>query len=115
MQVRINGLDSPVVVDAPAFQKARDIDHARDGEVMIAHAINGEQLSLLNGFPLRLIVPGWYPAYCVRMFSDIEVLDDADDQYWMKTAYRIPDGWRAVPCPTLRKCWYPRCHQTIWS
>ena len=91
VQVRFNGLDTPVVDDAPDFQKSLDIDHARDGEVMIAYAMNGEQLPLLNGFPLRLVVPGWYSTYWVKMLSDIEVLDHVDDQYWMKTAYRIPD------------------------
>ena len=54
-------------------------------------AMNGEQLPLLNGFPLRLVVPGWYSTYWVKMLSDIEVLDKPDDGYWMKTAYRIPD------------------------
>ena len=44
----------------PRFMKSLDIDHARDGEVMLAYQMNGEQLPLLNGFPLRLIVPGWY-------------------------------------------------------
>jgi DMSO/TMAO reductase YedYZ molybdopterin-dependent catalytic subunit len=91
VQVRFNGLDEPVVPEAPDFKKSLDIDHARDGEVMIAFAMNGEQLPLLNGFPLRLIVPGWYSTYWVKMLSDIEVLDRADDNYWMATAYTIPD------------------------
>ncbi len=91
VQVRFNGLDQPVVDDAPDFMKSLDVDHARDGEVMIAYAMNGEQLPLLNGFPLRLIVPGWYSTYWVKMLTDIEVLDHPDDQFWMKTAYRIPD------------------------
>ena len=91
VQVRFNGLDEPVVPDAPDFRKSLDIDHARDGEVMIAFAMNGEQLPLLNGFPLRLIVPGWYSTYWVKMLSDIEVLDRQDDNYWMATAYTIPD------------------------
>jgi DMSO/TMAO reductase YedYZ molybdopterin-dependent catalytic subunit len=60
VQVRFRGLDEPVVPEAPAFRKSLDVDHARDGEVMIAFAMNGEQMPLLNGFPLRLIVPGWY-------------------------------------------------------
>jgi DMSO/TMAO reductase YedYZ molybdopterin-dependent catalytic subunit len=89
--VRFNGLDEPVVPDAPDFKKSLDIDHARDGEVMIAFAMNGEQMPLLNGFPLRLIVPGWYSTYWVKMLSDIEVLDKPDDNYWMATAYTIPD------------------------
>jgi DMSO/TMAO reductase YedYZ molybdopterin-dependent catalytic subunit len=108
VQVRFNGLDQPVVDEAPDFMKSLDVDHARDGEVMIAYAMNGEQLPLLNGFPLRLVVPGWYSTYWVKMLSDIEVLDHPDDQFWMKTAYRIPDtenanvrpgetGFRTVP------------------
>jgi DMSO/TMAO reductase YedYZ molybdopterin-dependent catalytic subunit len=89
--VRFDGLDEPVVDGAPDFRKSLDIDHARDGEVMLAYQMNGEQLPLLNGFPLRLIVPGWYSTYWVKMLNDIEVLDKPDDAFWMKTAYRIPD------------------------
>jgi DMSO/TMAO reductase YedYZ molybdopterin-dependent catalytic subunit len=91
VQVRFKGLEEPVVADAPHFMKSLDIDHARDGEVMIAYAMNGEQLPLVNGFPLRLVVPGWYATYWVKMLNDIEVLDRPDDNYWTKTAYTIPD------------------------
>ena len=48
--VRFNGLDEPVVEGAPDFMKSLNVDHARDGEVMIAFAMNGKQLPLLNGF-----------------------------------------------------------------
>jgi len=89
--VRFNGLDEPLMEGAPDFMKSLDIDHARDGEVMLAYQMNGEQLPLLNGFPLRLVVPGWYSTYWVKMLSDIEVLATPDDSFWMKTAYRIPD------------------------
>jgi DMSO/TMAO reductase YedYZ molybdopterin-dependent catalytic subunit len=91
IQVRFKGLEEPVVADAPAFMKSLDIDHARDGEVMIAYAMNGEQLPLVNGFPLRLVVPGWYATYWVKMLNDIEVLDQPDSNYWTKVAYTIPD------------------------
>jgi DMSO/TMAO reductase YedYZ molybdopterin-dependent catalytic subunit len=108
VQVRFNGADEPVVPDAPEFMKALDIDHARDGEVMVAFAMNGEQLPLVNGFPLRLIVPGWYSTYWVKMLTDIEVLDKPDDNFWMAQAYTIPDtpnasvkpgetGYKTVP------------------
>ena len=89
--VRFNGLDEPVVPDAPDFLKSLAVDHARDGDVMLAFLMNGEPLPLLNGFPVRVIVPGWYSTYWVKMLSDIEVLDAPDDNFWMKTAYRIPD------------------------
>jgi DMSO/TMAO reductase YedYZ molybdopterin-dependent catalytic subunit len=99
VQVRFNGLDEPVVPNGPDFKKSLDIDHARDGEVMIAFAMNGEQMPLLNGFPLRLIVPGWYSTYWVKMLSDIEVLDKPDDNFWMATAYTIPDTPHANIAP----------------
>lgn len=91
VQVRFGGMDDPVVADGPDFKKSLDIDHANDGEVMIAYAMNGEQLPLLNGFPLRLVVPGWYATYWIKMLDSIEVLDKPDDNFWMKTAYLIPD------------------------
>src|SRR6266853_6373123 len=91
VQVRFKGLEEPVVADAPHFMKSLDIDHARDGEVMLAYAMNGEQLPLVNGFPLRLIGPGWYSTYWVKMLNDSEVLDQPDTNYWTKTAYTIPD------------------------
>jgi DMSO/TMAO reductase YedYZ molybdopterin-dependent catalytic subunit len=91
VQVRFNGLDEAVVADGPKFIKSLSVDHARDGEVMIAYAMNGEQLPLLNGFPLRLVVPGWYATYWVKMLNDIEVLDKPDTNFWMATAYTIPD------------------------
>src|SRR4030088_2754484 len=91
VQVRFNGMDEAIVPDAPDFMKSLAIDHARDGEVMLAYAMNGEQLPLLNGFPVRLVVPGWYSTYWVKMLNDIEVLDQPDTNYWMKTAYTIPD------------------------
>jgi DMSO/TMAO reductase YedYZ molybdopterin-dependent catalytic subunit len=89
--VRFSGLDEPVVPDGPDFSKSLSIDHARDGEVMVAFLMNGQSLPLLNGFPLRLIVPGWYSTYWVKMLSDIEVLAQPDDAYWMAKAYKIPD------------------------
>jgi DMSO/TMAO reductase YedYZ molybdopterin-dependent catalytic subunit len=108
VQVRFNGMDEPVVPEAPDFMKSLDIDHARDSEVMLAYGMNGEPLPLLNGFPLRLIVPGWYSTYWVKMLNDIEVLDQPDMNFWMTTAYTIPDtphanvqpgqtGFKSVP------------------
>ncbi len=89
--VRFAGLDDPVVPVAPKFMKSLALDHASDGEVMIAYAMNGEQLPLLNGFPLRLVVPGWYSTYWVKMLARIEVLAAPDENFWTRNAYLIPD------------------------
>jgi len=91
-QVTFNGLDIPVVDKTPDFVKALDIDHARDGEVMLAYAMNGQDLPFLNGFPVRLVVPGYYGTYWVKHLSEITVIDTVFDGFWMKAAYRIPDN-----------------------
>src|SRR6266403_1446020 len=91
-QVTFDGLDEPVSDKTPDFVKALDIDHARDGEVMLAYAMNGAELPVLNGFPLRLVVPGYYGTYWVKHLNEITVIDDVFDGVWMKTAYRIPDN-----------------------
>ena len=92
VQVSFGGLDGPVVPETPDFAKALDIDHARDGEVMLAYAMNGADLPWLNGFPVRLVVPGYYGTYWVKHLNEITVLDKPFDGFWMTNAYRIPDN-----------------------
>jgi DMSO/TMAO reductase YedYZ molybdopterin-dependent catalytic subunit len=89
-QVSFNGLDTPVLPTTPDFVKALDLDHALDGEVMLAYAMNGSDLPMLNGYPVRLIVPGHFGTYWVKHLSEITVLDEAFSGFWMSTAYRIP-------------------------
>lgn len=98
-QVTFNGLDSPPTDTIPDFIKALDLDHARDGEVMVAWAMNGTDLPFLNGYPLRLVVPGYYGTYWVKHLNEINVVDALYDGYWMKTAYRIPDNDCACVVP----------------
>lgn len=91
-QVTFEGLDRPIVPATPEFVKALDIEHAMDGEVMIAFAMNGQDLPMLNGFPVRLVVPGYYGTYWVKHLADINVIDKVFDGFWMASAYRIPDN-----------------------
>lgn len=98
-QVTFNGLDNPPVEGVPDFIKALDIDHARDGEVMLAWGMNRADLPFLNGYPLRLVVPGYYGTYWIKHLHEINVVDNAFDGYWMKTAYRIPDNDCACVAP----------------
>jgi sulfite dehydrogenase (cytochrome) subunit A len=91
-QVTFRGLDRAPLDATPAFVKALDLDHALDGEVMLAWAMNGADLPLLNGYPLKLVVPGYYGTYWIKHLSDIEVIGGVFDGFWMKSAYRIPDN-----------------------
>ena len=92
VQVAFEGLDGPVIPETPDFAKALGLDHARDGQVMLALAMNGQDLPWLNGFPLRLVVPGYYGTYWVKHLNAVTVLDKPYDGFWMKSAYRIPDN-----------------------
>ena len=98
-QVVFNGLDAPVLEKTPDFIKAIDLDHALDGEVMLAFEMNGEPLPMLNGFPLRLVVPGHYGTYWVKHLSEITVIAETLENFWMSTAYRIPSTPNAAIPP----------------
>jgi len=99
VDVSFNGLDVPPLPSVSDFVKALSIDHARDGEVMIAYAMNDQALPMVNGFPLRLVVPGWYGTYWVKALSDITVLPEAFSNFWTDKAYRIPSGPNGTESP----------------
>ncbi|UHC19252.1 molybdopterin-dependent oxidoreductase [Methylobacterium currus] len=92
VEVAFSGLDGPVIPETPDFAKSLPLEHARDGTVMLAFAMNGEDLPWLNGYPLRLVVPGHYGTYWVKHLDSITVLDKPFDGFWMTSAYRIPDN-----------------------
>jgi sulfite dehydrogenase len=89
-EVSFNGLDAPPMKGTPDFVKSLKYDHAADGEVMIAYEMNGEPLPLLNGYPLKLVVPGWYATYWVGMLSEVQVLAEPFMGFWMHKAYLVP-------------------------
>jgi sulfite dehydrogenase (cytochrome) subunit A len=99
VDVSFNGLDAPPLASVADFVKALSIDHARDGEVMVAYAMNDQALPMVNGFPLRLVVPGWYGTYWVKALSDITVLPAAFSNFWTDKAYRIPSGPNGTESP----------------
>ena len=95
VDVTFDGLDKPQMPSVPDFVKSLSVSHAmEDPNVLVAYEMNGQPLPLLNGFPARLIVPGWYATYWVKNLSDINVLDHPFDGFWMTKAYLIPD----TPC-----------------
>jgi DMSO/TMAO reductase YedYZ molybdopterin-dependent catalytic subunit len=91
-QVTFNGLDKPVNTLTPDFVKALDMDQALDADVLLAYEMNGEPLPMLNGFPLRLVVPGYFGTYWVKHLNEITVVDETFAGFWMNPAYRIPDN-----------------------
>jgi sulfite dehydrogenase len=93
VQVTFEGLDRPAFPTVPQFAKSLDLARAiEDADVLVAYQMNGADLPMLNGFPVRLIVPGWYATYWVKHLSEIQVIDHVFEKFWMKPGYRIPDN-----------------------
>ena len=90
-QVTFDGLDN-ALFGGGDFVKALNVDQAMDNDVMIAYQMNGADIPLLNGFPVKLIVPGYYGTYWVKHLSSIQIIDKEFDGFWMKPAYRVPDN-----------------------
>jgi DMSO/TMAO reductase YedYZ molybdopterin-dependent catalytic subunit len=90
--ISFNGMDAPPLPSVPDFVKTLTYDHSDDGEVMIAYEMNGQPIPLLNGYPLKLVVPGWYATYWVGMLNEVKVYADTVKAYWMDKAYQIPKG-----------------------
>ena len=98
-QVLFNGLDVPPAPKVPDFVKALDVEQALDPDILLAYEMNGEPLPWLNGFPLRLVVPGHYGTYWVKHLHEITVVDETFKGFWMDPAYRIPDTECAAIAP----------------
>lgn len=90
-EVSFNGLDV-ALLGGGDFVKSIDVNHAMDGEVMLAYQMNGADIPMLNGYPVKLVVPGCYGTYWVKHLSEIEVIDHSFEGFWMKPAYRVPDN-----------------------
>jgi sulfite dehydrogenase len=91
VDVSFNGLDKPPLPTVPDFVKSLPVDKAMEEDLIVAYEMNGKPLTMLNGFPARLIVPGWYATYWVKALADITVLSKPFEGFWVKTAYRIPE------------------------
>ncbi len=99
VEVAFDGLDTGVIAATPDYVKAIPLERALHPDTIVAWAMNDAPLPLLNGFPLRLVVPGWYATYWIKWLTNIEVRGEALANFWMKPAYRIPTSADASETP----------------
>lgn len=90
LEVSLAGTDSGVLPTTPDFVKSLPLTKALDENTLIAFEMNGEPLPHWNGYPARLIVPGWTATYWLKHLTAINVISKPLDSFWMKTAYRLP-------------------------
>ncbi len=73
---------------ATRFERSLPLDHARDADPLLAYAMNGEPLPIQHGYPVRLVVPGWYAVASVKWLTEIDLVDQPfaghfqADRYW---------------------------------
>jgi DMSO/TMAO reductase YedYZ molybdopterin-dependent catalytic subunit len=92
LEIGLNGADAAVVDKGPDYIKSIPIWKALDENTLIAYEMNGEPLPHWNGFPARLVVPGWTATYWMKHLTAINVSSKAVEGFWMKPGYRIPKG-----------------------
>src|SRR6266850_4100796 len=102
LQVQFQGLENgqgPEGLGSNLFLKSLDLANPVLDECLVAYQMNGEPLPMLNGFPVRLVVPGYFATYWTKCLTWIRVLDAPDENFWMKTGYRVPDTPRGNTTP----------------
>ncbi len=92
IEIAFNGADGPAVDKTPDFIKSIPVWKATDENTIVAYEMNGEPLPHFNGFPARVIVPGWTGTYWMKHVISINALTRPQGGFWMNPAYRIPVG-----------------------
>src|SRR5438477_1945950 len=71
------------------YQRSLTLDDALGDDVVLAYEMNGAPLLPQHGFPLRLLVPGWYGMTSVKWLAEIELAGEPLANYQMARAYRL--------------------------
>ena len=90
VEVLCTGLDRGIEAEEEqAFQRSLPIEEALRAEVLLAYEMNGAPLPPQHGFPLRLVVPGWYGMTNVKWLERIELVDTPFAGYQNSWSYRL--------------------------
>jgi len=92
VEIVFNGADNAVLDKTPDFVKSLPTWKAMDENTLVAFAMNGEKLPHWNGFPARIVVPGWTATYWMKHLTSITAVAQPFKGFWMNPAYRIPKG-----------------------
>ncbi len=90
VEVLFTGLDRGVEGGVEqSYQRSLTVAEAMRDDVLLVHEMNGAPLLPQHGFPLRLVVPGWYGMTNVKWLSTVTVLDRPFDGYQQDHSYRL--------------------------
>jgi DMSO/TMAO reductase YedYZ molybdopterin-dependent catalytic subunit len=92
IEIVLSGADRPSVDKTPQFIKSIPVWKAMEETTLVAYEMNGQALPHFNGFPARIVVPGWTGTYWMKHVTSITVVTKPEGGFWMNPAYRIPLG-----------------------
>jgi hypothetical protein len=92
VEIVLNGADKGISDKTPDFIKSLPVWKAVEDTTLVAYEMNGQPLPHWNGFPARIVVPGWTGTYWMKHVTSISAINKPFDGFWMKSAYRIPLG-----------------------
>jgi DMSO/TMAO reductase YedYZ molybdopterin-dependent catalytic subunit len=92
LEVVIEGADGPALDKTPDFVKSLPVWKALDENTLLAYEMNGEPLPHWNGYPVRIVVPGWTATYWMKHVTSLRAVSRPYNGFWMEKAYRIPKG-----------------------
>ena len=97
------GLDRGIQGDVEhLYERSLPLEEARREEVILAYAINGQPLPPQHGFPLRVIVPGWYGMTHVKWLQAITVVTEPFTGWQQDVAYHVRESEDEQGMPVTR-------------
>ncbi len=105
VEIVFTGLDRGIEAhQIQAYQRSLSLSDASRPEVLLAYAMNGEPLQPQHGYPLRLVVPGWYGMTSVKWLDQIEAVAEPFQGFQMSHAYRYArnSDWVGEPVNLIK-------------
>ncbi|MEO6349080.1 MAG: molybdopterin-dependent oxidoreductase, partial [Candidatus Limnocylindrales bacterium] len=103
VELVFTGADRGVQADIEQdYQRSLTIDEARAPEVMLAYEMNGRPLEPQHGFPVRLLVPGWYGMTSVKWLTSIEAVTETFTGYQQTPSYHYAVDGQEIGEPVQR-------------
>jgi sulfane dehydrogenase subunit SoxC len=103
VEVLFTGLDRGIQGESEhSYERSLPVEDALRPEVLLAYEINGQPLPPQHGFPLRLIVPGWYGMTHVKWLDRITVLTEPFEGFQQAHQYRTKQSAEDPGIPVTR-------------
>ncbi len=103
VEVILEGADGGEIKDPPKptgpirFARSLPLSRANRPEVLLAYRMNGEELPVSHGFPLRGIVPGWYGVASVKWLTRLIVTDRPFNGHFQSVDYAVWERTNGIP------------------